>query len=115
MWSAAPAKEVGEAQIAGREQDALSVFSPRGVTPTSKFICVLPFHMVMQEDTKIYPGSRERRPYVQRGRRIYIILHLSACTRVNTSVYELGWSMEALLRVSVVSPDPVSFPGPPLL
>jgi len=70
--------------------------------------------MVMQEDTKIYPGSGKRRPYVQRGRRVYIILHLSACTGMNTSVYELGWSMEALLCVSVVSHDVVSLLGPPL-
>jgi len=40
----------------------------------------------MQEDTKIYPGSGKRRPYVQRGRGVCIILHLSACTWVNTSV-----------------------------
>ena len=56
----------------------LSVFSPRGVTPTSKFVCALPFPMVMQENTKIYPGSGKRRPYVQRGREVCIILHLSA-------------------------------------
>jgi len=42
--------------------------------------------MVMQKDTKIYLGSGKRRPYVQRGWRICIILHLSACTGVNTSV-----------------------------
>jgi len=61
--------------------------------------------MVMQEDTKIYPGSGKRRPYVQRGREVCIILHLSACTGANTSAYELGWSMETSLRVSVVLPD----------
>jgi len=44
------------------------------------------FQMVMQKDTKIYPGSGKRRPYVQQGRRVCIILHLSACTGVNTSV-----------------------------
>jgi len=42
--------------------------------------------MVMQEDTEIYPGSGKRMPYVQRGREVCIILHLSACTGVNTSV-----------------------------
>jgi len=94
----------------------LSVFSPRGVTPTSKFVCVLPFpDGDARKDTKIYPGLGKRRPYVQRGRRVCIISHLSACTGVNTSVCELGLSMEALLRVSVVSHDPVSLPGPPLL
>jgi len=33
------------------------------------------------------------------GERVCIILHLSACTRVNTSVV---WSMEVLLRMGVV-------------
>jgi len=42
--------------------------------------------MVMQEDTKIYPGSGKRRPYVQRGREVCIILHQSACIGVDTSV-----------------------------
>ena len=69
--------------------------------------------MVMQEDTKIYPGSGKRRPYVQRGREVCIILHLSACTGVNTSVCELEWSMEALLRVSVVSHVLYPLPGLP--
>ena len=41
--------------------------------------------MVMQEDTKVYPGSGKRRPYVQRRREVCIVLHLSACTGVNTS------------------------------
>jgi len=50
--------------------------------------------MVMQKDAEIYPGSGKRRPYIQRGGGVCIILHLSACTGVNTSVYELGWSME---------------------
>jgi len=54
--------------------------------------------MVIQEDTEIYPGSGKRRPYVQRGREICIILHLSACTRVNTG----GCGMCVLLRMSVV-------------
>jgi len=61
--------------------------------------------MVMQKDIKTYPGSGKRRPYVQRGRRVCIILHLSACTGVNTSVYELGWSMEVLPRMSIVMRD----------
>jgi len=61
--------------------------------------------MVMREDTKIYPGSGKRRPYVQRGREVCIILHLSACTGANTSVYESGWSMETSLRVCVVLID----------
>ena len=42
--------------------------------------------MVMQEDTKIYPGSGKRRPYVQWGREVCIISHRSACIGANTSV-----------------------------
>jgi len=65
----------------------LSVFSPRGVTPTSEFVFVLPFpDGDAKRHTKICPGSCKRRPYVQRGERVCIILHLSACTGVNTSV-----------------------------
>ena len=67
----------------------------------------------MQEDTKIYPSSGKRRPYVQQGRRVCIILHQSACTGANTSVYELGWSIETPLRVGVVFRDVCSFPGLP--
>jgi hypothetical protein len=46
----------------------LLVFSPQGVTPTSKLVCVLPFpDGDARKDTKIYPSSGKRRPYVQRG------------------------------------------------
>ena len=63
------------------------MFSPRGVTPKSEFVCVLPFpDGDAKRHTKIYPGSGKRRPYVQQGRIVCIILHLSACTGVNTSV-----------------------------
>jgi len=73
--------------------------------------------MVMQKDIRIYPGSGNRRPYVQRGRRVCIILHLSACTGVNTSVV---WSVGVVLRMSVVLPSfhlylLMSTPGLPLL
>ena len=72
--------------------------------------------MVMQKDTEVYPGSGKGRPYVQRGERVCIILHLSACTGVNTSVV---WSkVEVLLHMGVVLCDvlpPVFAPGPPLL
>jgi len=73
--------------------------------------------MVMQNDTRIYPGSGKRKPYVQRGERICIILHLSVCTGVNTSVV---WSVGVLLPMSVVLPwlisyPPMSGPGLPLL
>jgi len=66
--------------------------------------------MVMQSDTRIYPGSGKRRPYVQQGERIFIILHLSACTGVNTSVV---WSVGVQLRMSEVLPLPL--PLSPLL
>jgi len=46
----------------------LSVFSPRGVTPTSEFVCVLPFpDGDAKRQTKIYLGSGKRRPYVHWG------------------------------------------------
>jgi len=52
----------------------LSVFSPRGVTPTSKFVCVLPFpDGDARKDTKIYPGLGKRRPYVQRGGEMFVL------------------------------------------
>jgi len=63
----------------------LSVFSLRGVTP--------------MKDTEIYPSSSKRRPYVQRGREVCIILHRSACTGANTSVV---WSVRVLLRMDEV-------------
>ena len=95
----------------------LSVFSPWGVTPTSEFVCVVPFpDGDAKIHTKIYPGSGKRRPYVQRRERVCIILHLSACTGVNTSVV---WSkVKILLRMRVALRDvlpPVFAPGPPLL
>ena len=68
---------------------SMPLLGPGGVVArTSRvnlYACSL-FQMVMQKDTKIYPGSGKRRPYVQRGGRVCIILHLSACTGVNTSV-----------------------------
>jgi len=95
----------------------VSVFSARGVTPTSEFVCVLPFpDGEAKRHIKIYPGSGKRRPYVQRGERVCIILRLSACTGVNTSVV---WSkVKVLLRMRVALRDvlpPVFAPGPPLL
>ena len=57
----------------------LSVFFPWVVTPTSKFVCVLPFLDGYARMTQVfYPGSGKRRPYVKRGGRVCIILHLSA-------------------------------------
>jgi len=66
----------------------VSVFSPGGSHQQVKLVCVLPFpDGDARKDTKIYPGSGMRRPYVQRGGSVCIILHLSACTGVNTSRY----------------------------
>ena len=39
-----------------------------------------------RKNTKIYPSSGKRRPYVQRGGSVCIILHLSACTGISTFV-----------------------------
>jgi len=64
----------------------LSVFSPQGVTPTSKTSTCSPSQMVMQEKTQrfILVWAREG-PTSSRGS-VCIILHLSACTGVNTSL-----------------------------
>jgi len=55
-----------------------------------------------RKDTRIYPGSGKRRPYVQRGGgEVSIILHLSACTGVNTGMVwmemEYGFSTAYIL------------------
>ena len=71
----------------------LSVFSPRGVTPTSKTSACSPFQMVMQEKTQRFILVRAREgPTSSGGGSVCIILHLSACTGVNTSWY--GWRDE---------------------
>ena len=64
----------------------LSVFSPRGVTPTSKFVCVLPFldgDARRHRDLSWFGQEKALRPA---GERVCIILHLNACTGVNTSL-----------------------------
>jgi len=64
----------------------LSVFSPRGVTPASKFVCVLPFpdgDAKRHKNLSWFGQEKALRP--AGGGRICIILHLSACTGVNTS------------------------------
>ena len=65
----------------------LSVFSPRGVTPTSKFVCVLPFPDGSGKDISWFGQEKALRPA---GGKVCIILHLSACTGVNTIVV---WSV----------------------
>jgi len=64
----------------------LSVFSPRGSHQRVKLYACSLSQMVMQEDTEIYPGSGKRRPYIQQGREVCIILHRRACTGADTSV-----------------------------
>jgi hypothetical protein len=56
-------------------------FENRGVSRTgNKFGCCASLtRTVMQDGHKVYPGSGKGRPYVQRGERICIILHRSAC------------------------------------
>ena len=61
-------------QMACHGSTKVSVFSPRGVTPMSKLVCVLPFpDGYARKDTKIYPGSGKRRPYVQRGGEVLVL------------------------------------------
>jgi len=65
-----------------------------------------------RKDTKIYPGSGKRRPYVQRGGEVSIILHLSACIGVNTGVV---WKEVEYGRSSMYVLSRVSAPKLPLL
>jgi hypothetical protein len=71
----------------------VSAFGPtRVLSQRVNQCCVSLIWMVMQEEyTKVYPGSDERMPYVQRGGGYCISLHLSAyvgvtsCERGNRS------------------------------
>ena len=63
----------------------LSVFSPRGVTPASKFVCVLPFPDGDAKRHKNLSWFGQEKALRPAGGRICIILHLSAYTGVNTS------------------------------
>jgi len=49
----------------------LSVFPPGGSHQLVNLYACSLFQMVIQKDTKIYPGSCKRRPYVQRGESLY--------------------------------------------
>jgi hypothetical protein len=63
----------------------LSVFGPvRVLSQRVNLCCVSLIWMVMQREYMgVYPGSGERRPYVQReGEKYCISLHLSACVGV---------------------------------
>jgi hypothetical protein len=53
----------------------------------------------MQEDTKIYPGSGKRRPYVQRGEESLYYLAPKCLYR---GEYKRSMKCGALLRMSVV-------------
>jgi len=55
--------------------------------------------MVMQENTKIYPGSGQRRTYVQRGGKSLYCLAPKCLYR---GEYKRGMECEALLRMGVV-------------
>jgi len=75
----------------GWASQVLSVFSPQGVTPTSKFVCMLPFpdgDARRHKDLSWFGQEKALRPA---GGRVCIILHLSACTGANTSTV---WSVE---------------------
>jgi hypothetical protein len=63
----------------------LSVFGPvRVLSQRVNLCCVSLIWMVMQREyTGVYPGSGERRPYIQ-GERYCIFLHLSACVGVTS-------------------------------
>jgi hypothetical protein len=67
-----------------------STFGPaRVLSQRVNLCCVSLIWMVMQREyTGVYPGSGKRRPYVQRGEKYYISLHLSACVGVTS--YERG-------------------------
>ena len=79
----------------------LSVFSPRGAHQRVNLCVCSLSQMVMQEDTKIYPGSGKRTPYVQWGREVCIILHLSAYTGVNTSLDRIECGVSTTCGCSV--------------
>jgi len=64
---------------------------------------------------EIFPDSGKRRPYIQWGGRIYIILHLSACKGVNTrgvnvdpNCVKLGWRYEVYAEVVFYVSSPLS-------
>ena len=68
------------------ENISVGVF-PTGVTPTSQLVCVLPFldgDAKRHKDLSWFGQEKALRP--AGVRRVCIILHLSACTGVNTSV-----------------------------
>ena len=78
----------------------LSVFSPRGSHQRVNLCACSLSHMVMQEDTSIYPGSGKRRPYVQRGGES---LYYLAPKLLYRGKYKRGMECGVLLRMSVVS------------
>jgi len=67
----------------------LWVFSPQGVTPTSKFVCVLPFLDGDAKKHKDLSWFRQEKALHPAGGRVCIILHLGACTGANTSVVRM--------------------------
>ena len=92
----------------------VSVFSPRGVTPTSKFVCVLPFQdgdARKHKDLSWFGHEMALRPA---GEGSFYYLAPKCLYR---GEYKRGveWSIETLLRVGVVSHGPWFAPGSPLL
>ena len=53
----------------------------------------------MQDDTRIYPGSGKESPTSSGGRRFLYYLHLSACTRANTSSVSVDRNPDSCLCV----------------
>ena len=80
----------------------MSVFSPRGVTPTSKFVCGFPFpdgDARRHKDLYWFGQEKALRPA---GGRVCIILHLSARTGMNTSVWnEMEYGSSTVYGCSV--------------
>jgi hypothetical protein len=68
------------------ERSSLSTFGPARVLSQRVNLCCVPLiWMVMQREyTGVYPGSNEKRPYVQWGEKYCISLHLSACVGVTS-------------------------------
>ena len=68
--------------------------------------------MVMQKDTKIYPGSCKRRPYVQRGGES---LSYSAPKCLHRGEYKRGMDGDGVSLLYYMCVVLCITPGPPLL
>jgi len=73
--------------VPGTSKEKCWCFPHGGFTPTSEFVCVLPFpdgDAKRHKDLSWFGQEKALRPAGER--RVCIILHLSACTGVDTSV-----------------------------